>query len=52
MGKPLPPGLSADTLRAYAEIARRQIAKPGGLDTIGAQAARLKLIEEALKTAK
>jgi hypothetical protein len=47
MGKPLPEGLSPDTLRAYLEIARRQI--EAGLDTVGTQAARLKLIQEALR---
>ena len=47
MGRPLPQGLTADTLRAYQEIARRQI--EAGQDTLGTQAARLELIEQALR---
>ena len=47
MGQSLPEGLTADTLRAYHEVARRQI--EAGLDTVGTQAARLKLIEQALQ---
>jgi hypothetical protein len=47
MGRPLPEGLAAETLRAYHEIARRQI--EAGLDTVGTQAARIKLIEQALR---
>jgi hypothetical protein len=47
MGRPLPQGLTADTLRSYHEIARRQI--EAGLDTLGTQAARLELIEQALQ---
>jgi hypothetical protein len=47
-GRPLPQGLNADTLRAYHEIARRQI--EASLDTLGTQAARLELIEQALQS--
>lgn len=47
MGRPLPQGLTEDALRAYHEIARRQI--DAGLDTVGTQAARLELIEQALQ---
>jgi len=46
MRRPLPKGLTVDTLQAYHEIARRQI--EAGLDTAGTQAARLELIEQAL----
>lgn len=48
LGRALPEGLTADTLRAYQEIARRQIA--AGLDTVGTQAARLQLIEQGLRS--
>jgi hypothetical protein len=47
MGSALPEGLTADTLRAFAAIARRQI--DARLDTVGTQAARLKSIEDALQ---
>jgi hypothetical protein len=47
MGHSLPQGLTEDALRAYHEIARRQI--EAGLDTVGTQAARLELIEQALQ---
>jgi hypothetical protein len=43
----LPAGLTRTSLLAYAEIARRVIA--AGNDTLGVQAARLQLIERALK---
>jgi hypothetical protein len=42
----IPIGLTADTLRAYPEIARRLIA--AGNDPLGTQAERMKLIEGAL----
>jgi hypothetical protein len=48
MGCPLPQGLTVETLRAYHEMARRQI--EAGLDTVLTQAARLRLIEEALRS--
>ncbi|HEY5314453.1 MAG TPA: hypothetical protein VIK18_18110 [Pirellulales bacterium] len=41
-----PANLTVDTLRAYHEIARRQI--EAGLDRGGTQAARLRSIENAL----
>jgi len=47
MGRPLPQGLTENALRAYHEIARRQI--EAGLDSVGTQAARLRLIEQALQ---
>ncbi len=43
----LPAGLTRASLLAYAEIARRVIA--AGTDTLGVQAARLELIERALR---
>jgi RHS repeat-associated protein len=46
MGQALPRGLNRDTLIAYREIALRMIAR--GLDTVGTQAARLALIDQAL----
>ena len=46
MGKPLPPGLAPQTLRLDQELARRAIDE--GIDTVGTQAARLRLIERAL----
>lgn len=45
--KPLPAGLTADTLRKYLEIAKRMVAQ--GNDKVGTQAARIKSIEEALR---
>lgn len=45
-GKPLPEELSEQALRAYHEIARREVAN--GNDRGGAQQARMKLIEMAL----
>jgi RHS repeat-associated protein len=47
LGRPLPQGLTVDTLLAYREIAVRQI--QANLDTVGTQAARLQLIEAALR---
>jgi hypothetical protein len=38
-----PAGLTAETLRAYHEIARRQIA--AGVDPVGTQSARIRAIE-------
>lgn len=43
----IPAGLTRASLLAYAEIARRVIA--AGADTLGVQAARLQLIERALR---
>jgi hypothetical protein len=47
MGGPVPQSLTADTLRAYHEIARRQIA--ADLDPVDTQKARRDLIEQTLR---
>lgn len=46
----LPPGMTPDLLLRYAALARALV--EAGLDKVGTQAARLKLIEEALKECK
>jgi hypothetical protein len=46
----LPPGLTLDLLRKYGDLARALIAT--GRDTVGTQAARLRLIGEAVELCK
>ena len=49
-GDKFPDGLSRQTLETYKAIGEKTIAE--GLDKIGTQAERLKVIEEALKQCK